>query len=39
LINNVGKTHTATNDQWKQTKELSKNADNVTKLYGEKPTT
>jgi hypothetical protein len=38
FINNVGKTHTVTNDQWKQTKELSKKVDNVTKLYGEKPT-
>jgi hypothetical protein len=43
FINNVGKTHTITKDQLKQTKELSKQSkdlkvDNVTRLYGEKPT-
>jgi hypothetical protein len=38
FINNVGIIHYVTNDQWKKTKYLSKKGDNVTKLYGEKPT-
>jgi hypothetical protein len=43
FINNVNKTYIVTKDQWKQNKELSKKKedlkiDNVTRLYGEKPT-
>jgi hypothetical protein len=43
FINNVGKTHPLTSDQWKQMKDLSKKKedlkiDNVTRLYGETPT-
>jgi hypothetical protein len=38
FINNVGKTHTITNDQWNKTTELCQKVNNVTKLYGETPT-
>jgi hypothetical protein len=38
FINNVGKTHKVTDDQLKQNKEASVKVDNVTRLYGEKPT-
>jgi hypothetical protein len=43
FINNVGKTHKVTEDVWSQNKETSKKkeylkTDNVTRIYGEKPT-
>jgi hypothetical protein len=37
-INHVGKTHTLPKDVWKQAKEMAQEKDNVTKIYGEKPT-